>query len=58
MMSHSPSFDPVEVDRLRVLAQLTPGGRIRLMLNARELWAVYQALDLLDEKREIGRGKT
>ncbi len=36
-MSLSPSFDPVDVDWLRMLAQLTPGGRIRLMLNAREL---------------------
>jgi phage terminase Nu1 subunit (DNA packaging protein) len=30
-------FDPVDVERLRMLAQLTPGGRIRLMLSAREL---------------------
>ena len=32
-----PLFDPVDVPRLRMLAQLTPGGRIRLMLHAREL---------------------
>ena len=30
-------FDPVDIERLRQIAQLTPGGRIRLMLNAREL---------------------
>jgi len=30
-------FDPVDVERLRQIARLTPGGRIRLMLNAREL---------------------
>ncbi len=36
-MSTSYRFDPVDVERLRMLSQLTPGGRIRLMLNAREL---------------------
>jgi hypothetical protein len=30
-------FDPVDIERLRQIARLTPGGRIRLMLNAREL---------------------
>lgn len=30
-------FDPVDLSRLQMLAQLTPGGRIRLMLKAREL---------------------
>lgn len=30
-------LDPVDVARLQMLAQLTPGGRIRLMLHAREL---------------------
>ncbi|HOU14888.1 MAG TPA: hypothetical protein PKZ84_17410 [Anaerolineae bacterium] len=36
-MSTLYQFDPVDVERLRMLSQLTPGGRIRLMLNAREL---------------------
>jgi len=31
------SFDPVDLDQLRLLARLTPGERIRLMLSAREL---------------------
>ena len=30
-------FDPVDVERMRMLARLSWGGRIRLMLNAREL---------------------
>jgi len=30
-------FDPVDIEHLRRLARLTPGERIRLMLNAREL---------------------
>ena len=36
-MTITHPFDPTDVDRLRMLAQLTPGRRIRLMLNAREL---------------------
>jgi phage terminase Nu1 subunit (DNA packaging protein) len=36
-MSTPYQFDPVDVDRLRMLSQLTAGGRIRLMLSAREL---------------------
>ncbi len=37
MTDLTPLFDPVDVARLQMLAQLTPGGRIRLMLHAREL---------------------
>lgn len=37
MTDVAPLFDPVDVARLQMLAQLTPGGRIRLMLQAREL---------------------
>lgn len=36
-MTTSYRFDPVDIERLRQLARLTPAGRIRLMLNAREL---------------------
>ncbi len=30
-------FDPVDIERLQQIARLTAGGRIRLMLSAREL---------------------
>ena len=30
-------LDPIDLERMRMLAKLTPAGRIRLMLNAREL---------------------
>ena len=33
-MNTTYQFDLVDVERLRMLAQLTPGGRIRLMLSA------------------------
>jgi len=36
-MPESLHFDPIDIERLRMLARLTPGGRIRLMLSAREL---------------------
>ena len=36
-MAETYDFDPVDIERLRLLARLTPGGRVRLMLNAREL---------------------
>ncbi len=37
MTNTTSLFDPVDVARLQMLAQLTPGGRIRLMLKARDL---------------------
>jgi phage terminase Nu1 subunit (DNA packaging protein) len=30
-------FDPVDLEQIRLLGRLSPGGRIRLMLDAREL---------------------
>jgi len=30
-------FDPIDMERMRMLAHLSLGGRIRLMLSAREL---------------------
>ena len=30
-------FDPVDLEQMRLLGRLSPGGRIRLMLDAREL---------------------
>jgi hypothetical protein len=30
-------FDPVDVEQIRLLGRLSPGGRIRVMLDAREL---------------------
>jgi len=30
-------FDPVDLEQVRLLGCLSPGGRIRLMLDAREL---------------------
>jgi hypothetical protein len=36
MPSHHP-FDPIDIERMRFISQLSPGRRILLMLNAREL---------------------
>ncbi len=36
-MAETYLFDPIDIERLRFLARLTSGERIRLMLNAREL---------------------
>jgi hypothetical protein len=30
-------FDPVDLEQVRLLGRLSPGGRIRAMLDAREL---------------------
>jgi hypothetical protein len=30
-------FDPVDVEQMRLLGRLSPGGRIQAMLDAREL---------------------
>ena len=30
-------FDPVDLEQMRLLGRLPPGGRIRVMLDAREL---------------------
>jgi phage terminase Nu1 subunit (DNA packaging protein) len=30
-------FDPVDLEQMRLLGRLSPGGRIQLMLDAREL---------------------
>ena len=30
-------FDPVDLEQMRLMAQLSPGGRIQVMLDAREL---------------------
>jgi phage terminase Nu1 subunit (DNA packaging protein) len=30
-------FDPVDLEQMQLLGRLSPGGRIRLMLDAREL---------------------
>ena len=30
-------FDPVDLEQMRLLARLSPGGRIQVMLDAREL---------------------
>lgn len=30
-------FDPVDLEQMRLLGRLSPGGRIRVMLDAREL---------------------
>jgi hypothetical protein len=30
-------FDPVDKEQMRLLARLSPGGRIRVLLDAREL---------------------
>jgi hypothetical protein len=30
-------FDPVDVEQMRLLSRLSPGRRIRVMLDAREL---------------------
>ena len=36
-MAETYPFDPVDIEQLRLIARLTPGERIRLMLSAREL---------------------
>ena len=36
-LPHSYRFDPVDKEQMRLLSQLSPGGRIRVMLDAREL---------------------
>ncbi len=36
-MVETYTFGPIDIDQLRLLASLTPGERIRLMLSAREL---------------------
>ena len=36
-MSTSFQFEAVDIERLRMLARLSPGRRLLLMLNAREL---------------------
>lgn len=36
-METAPLFDPVDLDQMRLLGQLSPGQRIRVMLDAREL---------------------
>lgn len=30
-------FDPVDIEQMRLLGRLSPGGRIQVMLDAREL---------------------
>lgn len=37
MMKSSCRFDPVDLDQMRLLGKLSPGQRIRVMLDAREL---------------------
>jgi hypothetical protein len=36
-METARRFDPVDLDQMRLLGQLSPGQRIRVMLDAREL---------------------
>lgn len=36
-LSGSYRFDPIDLEQMRLLGRLTPGQRIRVMLNAREL---------------------
>jgi hypothetical protein len=36
-MSETLHFDPLDIEQMRRIARLTPGERIQLMLNAREL---------------------
>jgi translation initiation factor IF-1 len=36
-MKPSYHFDPVDLDQMRLLGKLSPGQRIRVMLDAREL---------------------
>lgn len=36
-METAHRFDPVDLDQMRLLAQLSPGQRIQVMLDAREL---------------------
>jgi hypothetical protein len=35
--THPFRFDPVDVEQMRLLSRLSPGGRIQVMLDAREL---------------------
>jgi hypothetical protein len=35
--THPFRFDPVDKEQMRLLSRLSPGGRIRVMLDAREL---------------------
>jgi hypothetical protein len=36
-LSGSYRFDPIDLEQIRLLGRLTPGQRIRVMLDAREL---------------------
>jgi hypothetical protein len=36
-MMNAYRFDPVDLEQMRLLGRLTPGGRIQVMLDAREL---------------------
>lgn len=36
-MTDGYRFDPVDMERMRTLGRLSPGRRLRLMLNARDL---------------------
>jgi hypothetical protein len=36
-METARRFDPIDLDQMRLLGQLSPGQRIRVMLDAREL---------------------
>ena len=36
-LSGSHRFDPIDLEQIRLLGRLTPGQRIRVMLDAREL---------------------
>jgi phage terminase Nu1 subunit (DNA packaging protein) len=36
-LSDSYRFDPIDLEQMRLLGRLTPGQRIRVMLDAREL---------------------
>ena len=37
VLSGSHCFDPIDLEQMRLLGRLTPGQRIRVMLDAREL---------------------
>jgi phage terminase Nu1 subunit (DNA packaging protein) len=37
VLSDSHCFDPIDLEQMRLLGRLTPGQRIRVMLDAREL---------------------
>ncbi len=36
-MGKAYRFDPVDIEQMRLLGRLSPGGRIQVMLDAREL---------------------